>query len=76
MGVNLVALMHFWFSPAAAGRRNFCGCNGAQLRICIRLFIVDQLADMDQICGISMASGGTYLCGVQNAVLYLAAKIN
>src|SRR6202047_4765721 len=23
MGVNLVSLMHFWFSPAAAGRRNF-----------------------------------------------------
>jgi putrescine importer len=23
IGVNLVALMHFWFSPAAAGRRNF-----------------------------------------------------
>jgi hypothetical protein len=22
MGVNLVALIHFWFSPAAAGRRN------------------------------------------------------
>lgn len=23
MGVNFVSLMHFWFSPAAAGRRNF-----------------------------------------------------
>lgn len=23
MGVNLVALLHFWFSPEAAGRRNF-----------------------------------------------------
>src|SRR5260370_17481612 len=23
MGVNLVSLLHFWFSPAAVGRRNF-----------------------------------------------------
>ncbi len=57
-------------------KKLFYRCGRAQLRLRILLCVVDQLADMDEIRGISMASGGTYLCDVQNAILYVTPQIN
>src|SRR5580704_15907038 len=57
-------------------KKLFHRCGRAQLRLRILLWIVDQLADLDEVRRISVVSGGTYLCDVQNAILYLAAEID
>src|ERR1700732_2421922 len=57
-------------------KKLFHRCGSTQLRLRILLCVINQLAKMDEVRGTSVASGGTYLCDVQNAILYLAPQVN
>ena len=77
MGVNLVSLMHFWFSPAAAGRRNFfidAFVPSFGFVFCFLLLI--SLQTWTKFAGLAWLVVGTYLCDIQNAIFYFAPKIN
>src|SRR6202166_2345791 len=56
------------FTSGGWTKKLFHRCGGARLRLRILLRVVNQLADVDEVCGISLAGGWTYLCNVQNAI--------